>query len=76
MMNEPADKQQSYAIKIAGQLDARWQAWFDGLTITPTTDGDTLLSGPIRDQAELYGVLKRINNLGLILISVNPRMPD
>lgn len=76
MMNEQTDKQHHYKIKIAGQLDTRWQTWFEGLTIISTPDGYTLLSGPIRDQADLYGVLKRINNLGLILISVNRQTPD
>lgn len=75
MMNKQADKQHKYSIKIAGHLDRRWQTWFEELTITPTADGHTLLSGPIRDQAELYGVLKRINNLGLTLISVNRQLP-
>ncbi|MCB0153570.1 MAG: hypothetical protein KDF65_02150 [Anaerolineae bacterium] len=75
-MNKQADTQHHYKIKIAGQLDIAWQTWFEGLTITPTPDGYTLLSGPIRDQADLYGVLKRINNLGLILVSVNRQMPD
>jgi hypothetical protein len=62
-----------YHIKIKGHLDARWQEWFDGLTIISTADGHTLLSGPIHDQAALHGVLKKINNLGLTLISVNPQ---
>jgi len=74
MMNERADTQSHYQIKIAGHLDARWQDWFDGLTVTSTADGDTILSGPIRDQAALHGVLKKINNLGLTLISVNPQI--
>ena len=69
MMNEHT----IYHIKIEGHLDARWQEWFDGLTITRTADGHTLLSGPIHDQAALHGVLKKINNLGLTLISVNPQ---
>lgn len=75
-MNEQADKQHNFQIKIAGQLDARWQTWFDELTIISTADGHTLLVGFVRDQAELYGVLKRINNLGLTLISVDRRMAD
>ncbi|MCA9974330.1 MAG: hypothetical protein KC413_01215 [Anaerolineales bacterium] len=72
MMNEHARKQSEYEIKVAGQLDGRWQEWFDGLTISPGDDGNTVLRGPIRDQAALHGVLKKINNLGLTLISVNP----
>jgi hypothetical protein len=73
MMNEHTDKQPQYEIKVADQLDGRWQEWFDGLTITSTADGHTLLSGTIHDQAALHGVLKKISNLGLTLISVNPQ---
>ncbi|MCP4422806.1 MAG: hypothetical protein GY805_39860 [Chloroflexi bacterium] len=62
-----------YHIKIKGHLDACWQDWFDGLTITLTNNGDTILSGVIVDQAALHGVLKKISNLGLALISVNPQ---
>ena len=62
-----------YHIKIRGHLETRWQDWFDGLTITLTGDGDTILSGVIVDQAALHGVLKKIRNLGLTLISVNPQ---
>ena len=52
----------------------RWQAWFEDLTITPTDDGNTMLHGFLVDQAALHGVLKRVNNLGLTLISVNSHM--
>ena len=62
-----------YHIQIEGHLDTRWQDWFDGLTITLTEKGDTILGGVIVDQAALYGVLKKINKLGLTLISVNPQ---
>ena len=63
-----------YHIKIKGHLATRWQGWFDGLTITLLDDGDTILSGVIVDQAALYGVFKKIRNLGLTLISVNPQL--
>ena len=69
MMNE----QTHYHIKIKGHLDAHWQNWFDGLTINLTDDGDTILSGVIVDQSALHGMFKKINNLGLTLISVNPQ---
>lgn len=69
MMNEHTH----YHIKIKGHLDARWQDWFDGLPIILTDDDNTILSGVIVDQAALHGVLKKINNLGLTLISVNPQ---
>ena len=76
MMKETRNEQSCYQIKVAGQLDAFWQEWFEGLTVTSTTDGHTLLSGAIRDQAALHGVLKKISNLGLTLISVNPAAPQ
>lgn len=76
MMNENAANQRYFHLEVAGQLDARWQDWFDGMTVTPTADGTTLLSGPVRDQAALYGLLKRINNVGLTLIAVNRYPPD
>lgn len=75
MVNESADKSTSYDIVIMNELDDGWQAWFDGLTIRRTVDGQTVLSGPIRDQAALHGVLNKINNLGLTLVSVNPQPP-
>ena len=58
-MNEHTNKQSGYHIRITGHLDNRWQDWFDGLTITTTNDGDTILSGAIVDQAALHGVLKK-----------------
>lgn len=61
-----------YRIKIKGQLDPQWQEWFQGLTITLTDSGNTLLSGEIVDQAALHGVFKKILNLGLTIISVRP----
>ena len=61
-----------YRIKIKGRIDPRWQDWFDGLTITPTDSGNTLLSGVIVDQAALHGVFKKIRNLGLTIVSVKP----
>ncbi len=75
MVNESADKPTGYDIVLMDELDDGWQAWFDGLTVRRTEAGQTILSGPIRDQAALYGVLKKINNLGLTLISVNPQPP-
>ena len=72
MTNEHTNKQSDYLIKIEGHLDTRWQDWFDGLTITLTDDGNTILSGEVKDQAALHGVFKKISNLGLTIISVNP----
>lgn len=72
MTNEHTNKQSDYNIKIQGQLDDCWKEWFDDLDIILTPDGDTILSGTIIDQSALHGVLKKISNLGLTLISVNP----
>lgn len=75
MMNDSTGKQRQYEIEIEGHLDDRWQEWFEDFTLTHTVDGRTVLTGPIRDQAALHGILKKINNLGLTLISVNPVNP-
>jgi len=60
-----------YQIRIKGHLDSQWTDWFEGLSITPEEDGDTLLSGPLADQAALHGLLKKVRDLGMTLISVN-----
>jgi hypothetical protein len=60
-----------YEIRIAGELDPTWAAWFDGLAVT-RVDGDSLLTGPVRDQAALHGVLRRLRDLGLPLVSITP----
>jgi hypothetical protein len=60
-----------YQIRVRGHFDETLAGWFDGLTITNQEDGDALLTGPIQDQAALHGILNRISNLGLTLISVN-----
>ncbi len=60
-----------YEIRIAGHLDAHWADWFDGMSITLEEDGTTLLSGPVPDQPALYGILRRVRDLGLPLVSVN-----
>ena len=59
-----------YEIRIAGRLAPRWAAWFDGMTLTTAGDGTTVLVGPVADQAALHGVLARIRDLGLPLVSV------
>ena len=61
-----------YKIRIKGQLDSQWTDWFEGLTITLDENGDTLLSGPVIDQAALHGLLKKVRDLGIPLISVCP----
>ena len=60
-----------YQIKIKGRLGRQWTDWFEGLTITQDEDGDTLLTGPVVDQAALHGLLKKVRDLGLPLLSVN-----
>ena len=65
-----------YQIRIKGSLSAAWTDWFEGLTITLAEDGDTLLSGPVVDQAALHGLLKKIRDLGMTLVSVNPVRND
>jgi hypothetical protein len=60
-----------YQIRIEGQLGPQWTDWFEGLTITLEDDGDTLLTGPVVDQAALYGLLKKVRDLGLPLVAVN-----
>ena len=62
-----------YQIRIEGHLGRQWTDWFEGLTITLEDNGESLLTGPVVDQAALHGVLKKISNLGLTLISVNPQ---
>ena len=71
MMNNSTGKQRHYKIEIEEHLEERWQEWFDGFTISQNAIGQTTLHGPIQDQAALHGVLRKINNLGLTLISVN-----
>ncbi|HLZ58243.1 MAG TPA: hypothetical protein VKR06_14990, partial [Ktedonosporobacter sp.] len=61
--------QEIYQIVVKGHLDDEWSDWFDGLTITLVDNGDTILSGPIVDQTALHGVLIKIRDLGLPLLS-------
>jgi len=60
-----------YQIRIKGHLSRQWTDWFEGLTITLEEDGDTLLTGPVIDQAVLHGILKKVRDLGMPLLSVN-----
>ena len=59
-----------YEIRIEGHLDARWQDWFDGLSVTLEEEGTTLLSGPVPDQPALYGLLRKARDPGLTLVSI------
>ena len=64
-----------YEIRIKGHLDDKWTEWFEGLTITLEEDGNTLLTGQVVDQAALHGLLKKVRDLGLPLVSVSPVEP-
>jgi len=77
MVNTPQSQPDSsqptiYKIRIKGQLDSQWTDWFEGLTITLDNNGDTLLTGSVVDQAALHGLLKKVRDLGIPLISVCP----
>jgi hypothetical protein len=65
-----------YQIRIKGHLGRQWADWFEGLTITLEDNGETLLTGPVVDQAALHGLLKRVRDLGMPLLSVNRLEPD
>ena len=67
---EDQNEAELYEIRLKGHLAERWAYWFEGLTITLEDNGDTLLTGPVVDQAALHGLLKKVRDLGLPLISV------
>ncbi len=80
MENEPKTKPAPgqpvvYQIRLKGHLGSEWTDWFGGLAITLEDNGDTLLTGPVVDQAALHGLLKEVRDLGMPLISVNPVEP-
>ncbi len=60
-----------YQIRLKGHLGAGWADWFEGLTVTLGDNGDMLLTGPVADQAALHGLLKKVRDLGMPLLSVN-----
>ncbi len=64
-----------YQIRVRGHLGREWSDWFGGLTVTLEANGDTLLTGPVADQAALHGLLKRVRDLGLPLLSVTAIVP-
>ena len=70
MLNNNHPSPEFYRIIVKGHLSSEWSDWFDGLTVTTTENGETMLSGPIVDQAALHGVLIKIRDLGLTLLSV------
>jgi hypothetical protein len=81
MWNKPgpsgeAGQPMIYQIRIKGHLGRHWANWFEELSITLEDNGDTLLTGPVVDQAALFGLLRKVRDLGLPLISVNPIDPS
>jgi hypothetical protein len=66
----PLEQPTYYEIRVAGSLDQSWSEWFDGLAITHDEHGNTVLAGPVTDQAALYGLLAKASSLGLTLIGV------
>jgi hypothetical protein len=80
MANKPnfqtgPDPAMIYEIRIKGRLGQQWRTWFEGLTITQADNGETLITGPVVDQAALYGLLRKVRDLGLPLISVTQVQP-
>jgi len=65
-----------YEIRLRGRLEPRWAAWFDGLTLTHDRDGTTVVQGPVVDQAALHGLLQKVRDVGLPLVSVTRVEPD
>ena len=65
-----------YQIRIEGHLSGQWTNWFEGLTITWEDNGDTLLAGPVIDQAALYSLVRKVRDLGMPLLAVNRVGPD
>ena len=77
-LNSPTDPGQPavYQIRLAGHLGQDWADWFEGLTLTREDNGETLLTGPILDQAALHGVLRKVRDLGIPLLLVTCVKPD
>jgi hypothetical protein len=81
MSNDPnpqtrSEKPTVYQIRIESHLSHQWIDWFEGLSIALADDGNTLLTGPVADQAALYGLLKKVRDLGMSLLSVNRIEPS
>jgi hypothetical protein len=65
-----------YEFRVKGHLGSRWVAWFDGLNLTDEDDGTTVIRGPVVDQAALHGVLQKLRDVGLPLVSITEVLPD
>ena len=72
---EDHDEPGLYEIRIKGHLDDKWAAWFGGLTLTREDNGETLLTGPVVDQAALHGLLRKVRDLAMPLLSVTRVRP-
>jgi hypothetical protein len=72
---EPADRPVHYEIRVRGVLDRHWSGWFEGLQVSSEAPGQTLIAGPVTDQAALHGLLAKIRDLGLPLLSVQRISP-
>ena len=70
------DQPSVFQIRIKGHLDPQWADWFDGMAMTPEEDGDTLLTGPVADQAALHGLIRKVRDLGIPLVSIQAVPPD
>jgi hypothetical protein len=70
IQRSPDDTPARYQIQVRGALDPRWSGWFDQLAISHDAEGNTLLAGPVIDQAALYGLINRLRDLGLTLLAV------
>lgn len=66
-LDDPAQ----YEIRIDGHIDSEWADWFEGMSVTAQTDGTTLLSGLVADQAALHGLVRKVGSLGMTLVSIN-----
>jgi hypothetical protein len=69
------DQSEIYQIRVKGHLGAGWEDWFEGLTVLPEAQGETMITGPLADQAALHALLKKVRDLGMPLISVNSLKP-
>ncbi len=70
-LKQDHDETGQYEIRVRGHLDSRWAAWFEDLTLTLEENGDTLISGRVIDQAALFGLLRKVRDAGMPLVSVN-----
>ena len=68
----PGHERRAYEIRVRGHLEPRWASWFDGLTLTQDPDGTTVIRGQVADQAALHGLIQKVRDIGLPLVSVTP----